>query len=161
MKYLYFIVFGAFFGCKKGNPVPVKKTVVQQDTILLPPAPFAVDTTDGEQYKVVLENEDFKELRISTSELKQADILLSKSVAAYNKLHADNPVDLRYYKRQYVPAVNDKGDKEIEIHGLCVTMGDKWKKYAERVSDGGKCYFFVVVNLASNTFGELQPHGEA
>lgn len=133
----------------------------EEDLGNLPPASVAADTTEGKPYIAILENELFNGISISKNELLQIDKLLIESVEVFIGNNPDNKIDLRYYKRQYVPQVSAQGKKEVTIYGMCSTMGDAWQKHLRHVSDGGKCYFNVVVNLTDYTFDVLYIHGEA
>lgn len=133
----------------------------EEDLGNLPPASVAADTTDGKPYIAILENERFNGISISKNELRQIEKLLVETVEVFNVKNPDNKIDLRYYKRQYVPQVSAQGKKEVTIYGMCSTMGDAWQTHIRHVKDGGKCYFNVVVNLTDNTFDVLYIHGEA
>ncbi len=64
------------------------------------------------------------------------------------------------YKRQYLPIINDKGEKEIWINFFCSDFGsDNWKSEIIIVEDGGNCYFNIKVNLTSMTYSELSING--
>lgn len=65
-------------------------------------------------------------------------------------------ISLENKMRQYVPILNEKGEKEIWINFFCdKPRNDEWKTFPRQVNDGGNCYFSVKVNLTQNTFKEL------
>lgn len=135
--------------------------MTENDTVRVPPQEFLADTTDGTAYIAILKNDDYKNLSINNDELIQINELLINSVEDFNAKNPDYTINLRYYKRQYVPQLNEKGEKEIAIYGLCATAGELWKQGVIMIHDGGKCYFYVVINLDENTYNTLQIHGEA
>jgi hypothetical protein len=54
------------------------------------------------------------------------------------------------FKRQYVPVINEKGEKEVWINFFCDDWGNEnWKKEIMIVHDGGNCYFNLKVNLST------------
>ncbi|RDC65310.1 hypothetical protein [Adhaeribacter pallidiroseus] len=55
--------------------------------------------------------------------------------------------DLKNYKIQYVPYLNEKREKEIWINGFCDSFNKDWRKEIIHVFDGGNCYFTIRLNL--------------
>ena len=69
-------------------------------------------------------------------------------------------ITLNEMKRQYVPIINPKGEKEIWINLFCDDFGnDTWKYTLMEVSDGGNCFFNVKVNLENKTYSRLIVNG--
>ena len=69
---------------------------------------------------------------------------------------------LKGKKRQYVPVINEKGEKEIWINFFCNDWeSDSWKSDLMIVNDGGNCYFNLKVNLTNKTYSELMINGYA
>lgn len=69
-------------------------------------------------------------------------------------------IDWKLYKKQYCPAINEKGEKEIWINCFCdFGYHDGWKESIVTVSDGGKCYFNLKVNLSQKTYYHLSVNG--
>jgi len=69
---------------------------------------------------------------------------------------------LKGKKRQYIPVINEKGEKEIWINFFCDDFGtEKWKTEIVEVDDGGNCYFNLKVNLTTKTYSELGINGYA
>lgn len=66
------------------------------------------------------------------------------------------------FKRQYVPAINEIGQKIIWINFFCDDWGnEQWKSEIITVLDGGNCYFQIMVNLATKSYSELGVNGYA
>ena len=70
-------------------------------------------------------------------------------------------IKLRKYKRQYIPVINEKGEKEVWVNCFCQSNGDRWKKEAVMVLDGGNCYFNLKINLSSGACYDIMVNGVA
>ena len=71
-------------------------------------------------------------------------------------------IKLKGKKRQYVPIINEKGEKEVWINFFCNDWkSDNWRKDLKLVHDGGNCYFNLKVNLTNKTYSELGINGYA
>src|SRR5690606_17374049 len=69
---------------------------------------------------------------------------------------------LKGKKRQYIPVINEKGEKEVWVNFFCNDWeSDNWKKDLMLVHDGGNCYFNLKVNLKNKTYSELGINGYA
>lgn len=111
-----------------------------------------------------------KPSQLTSTDLKEIDKILLRFAEDYNKhiLSSLSPKDdkrnylinLRDYKRQYTPTTNSKGEKEVLIYCMCHTFNVDWKKEPVIVSDGGKCYFMLKVNLSTKDF-ESAVNGDA
>ncbi|WP_192822579.1 hypothetical protein [Rufibacter sp. LB8] len=56
---------------------------------------------------------------------------------------------LNNYNIQYVPYLNNKGEKEIWINGFCNAFDQDWRKKIIYAFDGGNCYFTIRLNLTT------------
>lgn len=69
---------------------------------------------------------------------------------------------LEGYKRQYVPIINKKGQKEVWINFFCNDMEDgafgdeKWRTALVLVEDGGNCFYHIKINLNTKKYYELE-----
>ena len=70
-------------------------------------------------------------------------------------------MELQNYKIQYVPYLNEKGEKEIWINGFCDDFDSDWKKEIISVFDGGNCYFTIRLNLSTGECLEIGTNGYA
>ena len=146
-----------FISCKKekiDNPIEPK----------LPERAVSIDTTDGEQFIAILQLEDSKKsINLSKDEITTVEILLRKSVENYNENFEKNYIDLRYYKRQYFPQIDENGEKLVGIYCFCsVEDNDNWKTQ-ELITpkDGGKCYLHAMINVTKKTVSFFQTNGNA
>jgi hypothetical protein len=81
--------------------------------------------------------------------------LVKELPANYQSLHA-----LSAYKRQYVAAINGKGQKEVWIGFYCQVPKD-WRKSKILVEDGGACYLRLWINLTLRKSSKLYDNGVA
>ena len=68
---------------------------------------------------------------------------------------------LKNYKIQFVPYLNEQGEKEVWINGFCSGSNSNWKKEIVWVMDGGNCYFQIRLNLTTGTCIEIGTNGYA
>ena len=74
---------------------------------------------------------------------------------------SEHLIKLRKYKRQYIPIINENGEKEVWVNCFCQTNGDRWKKEFVMVLDGGNCYFNLKINLNSGDCYDIMVNGVA
>ena len=118
---------------------------------------------------------------VKTTELSKAEFNLvekkikecignynSKIVAGFKKRGENRKntkmyqiMELKNYKIQYVPYLNEKGEKEIWINGFCNNFNMDWKKEIIYVFDGGNCYFTIRLNLSTGECIEIGTNGYA
>jgi hypothetical protein len=144
--------------------ISCKKEAIKNTELELPPREISIDTTDGEKYIAILQLDKSKNtVNLSDNEIKIIENLLRKQVENYNGKFDKKRIDLKYYKRQYFPQVDENGDKLVGIFCFCsVEDNDKWKTQAiVNPYDGGKCYFHVTINVTKKTVIHFQTNGEA
>ncbi len=95
-------------------------------------------------------NEQKKEFAIYLAKKTGGDLTLERLT-----------INLSDYKRQYIAVLNSKGEKEVWVNMLCNNLSGKWRTEIIDVSDGGKCYFNLKINLISNKYYYLMFNGEA
>ncbi|MDN3594179.1 hypothetical protein [Zunongwangia endophytica] len=116
---------------------------------------------------------------LNNSELLQIEDILEKAVEENNKRqktylkkhNEENPKDkwnktgyelnLKKFKRQYLPIINDKGEKVIWINFFCKDENPIPKDRIIMMLDGGNCFFNIKINLTKNTYYDLQINGYA
>lgn len=84
-----------------------------------------------------------------------------KSKPADSTALAPSPIDLKYYKKQYIVVLNAKGEKEVWANCFCKAIEKRiefvdWKKTPVKVIDGGNCFFNVKLNLAQRKAYDLK-----
>jgi len=141
------------------------------DTSVIAIIPF--DTTDNWPF------ENAEPTNLNQTELQQIEKILADCIAKYNpkqklrfdEISAKYPseefelgefiIELNRYKRQYVPVINEKGEKVVWVNCFC-GVWDKSDKYQILIIfDGGNCYFNVKINLATEMYYDFMVNGWA
>jgi len=153
---------------KNSKQTETPKTLV--DTSLIAILPYSI-TQDW-----IFKNGE--ETSLTSQELVQTEILLVRCINQYNpkqeeqfkKIDSKYPkykldkksflIDLTRYKRQYVPVINRKGEKEVWINCFCTAHNKDWKNELIMVKDGGDCYFNLKVNLTAGIYYDLSINGD-
>jgi hypothetical protein len=122
---------------------------------------------------------DCKSTDLTNSEFEQIEIILKNAILIYNQeqsklfesLKNKYPkanfekksffIDLNQYYRQYLPVMNENGEKEIWINCFCNAMEIDWRENLIFVLDGGNCYFNLKINLSKQTYYDLIVNGDA
>ncbi|NLR95043.1 hypothetical protein [Flammeovirga agarivorans] len=82
--------------------------------------------------------------------------------------------NLEKYYRQYIPYINEKGEKFIEINAFCekleyshnrkkrITEFSKrdWENEYVEVDDGGNCYWQIIINVDKKEIKDFFVNGE-
>lgn len=105
-----------------------------------------------------------KDRRFENSEFMESEVLLEKAISVYNEKQTEdfvmfmteNPasdwaqtdlfIELDRYYRQYIPYMNEKGNRCIWVNLFCRPIGD-WKTHRVYVEGGGVCFFSIGLNL--------------
>ena len=133
---------------------------------------FAVLNKDSLEY-VPWVVKDFKTVILTSNEIDLVDSLFqdfkTKSNNGDTTIQAMGEIGLMNYKRQYLPVLNDNGEKIVWINCFCVSGSnlphfssnnpDKWNEEIIIVKDGGNCYFSVFLNLTTQRFEKLMVNG--
>ncbi|WP_340064426.1 hypothetical protein [Ascidiimonas aurantiaca] len=169
MKALIFIFLITISSCNETKNTQSKFDLPESDFVILP---FNKDwywifknvkSTELTQYELI---EIEKILNIAVQENNERQ---RKYLQKHNQEYPKNTwtetgfeLELKDKKRQYVPVINEKGEKEIWINFFCNDWeSDDWKKDLMIVHDGGNCYFNIKVNLTNKTYSELRINGYA
>ncbi len=112
-----------------------------------------------------------KPAKLTSGDLATIELLLTEYIGQYNAVHEEHYnnqkdtlpegealdinkfiLDLKKYRRQYVPVINSKEQKEVWINCFCSYDNEDWHKKIVFVFDGGKCYFHLYINLSTRTY---------
>ena len=178
MKTLIFIILisiSSYNGTIK--PSEIKSTENTQTDFKLAESDYAVLPFNKDWYWIF---KNVKSSELSQIELIEIEEILKiaikenneeqkNSLKKHNEEYPKNKwketgfeIKLKGKKRQYVPVINEKGEKEIWVNFFCSDWGsDSWKSEIMEVSDGGNCYFNLKVNLTKKTYSELGINGYA
>jgi hypothetical protein len=101
---------------------------------------------------------NLRELRRLDSVMSDFSGISSEEKDALVKTHF---IDLANYKRQYFPIINSKGEKEVWVNCFCSGSWhfSEWRRQIVEVSDGGNCFFNVIINLTRRTYRDLRVNG--
>lgn len=107
-------------------------------------------------------------LSLTDKDLQTVDNILTKCIKIHNNKQDTTKqfseyIDLKKYKRQYIPFVNSKGEKKVYINCFCISDWgfDYWKKSLVQVDDGGSCFFQVTINLTTLEYEQFGTNGYA
>lgn len=96
--------------------------------------------------------ENAKPTELSNSELIEIENIIKKAIKENNEIQKSE-VKFNGYKRQYVPIINNKGQKEVFVNFFCNDFGaNNWKTELVQVEDGGNCYYNLKFNLVTKTY---------
>lgn len=114
---------------------------------------------------------DKKPAVLNQKDFQVIDSILKQAIEQYNThLQKQSPelkkddelfIRLKNYKQQYVPVINEQGEKEVWINCFCndgIPTPD-WKTHLEIVFDGGDCYFDIRINLTTKKAEALSVNG--
>ena len=176
---LILTVVVTFFSCgQKEKQSTEHKTVVESkiDKVIIDTSSIVIiefDTTYHWLFKSAKQSE------LDSEDLYQIEKLLADSLMKYNnqqkiqfeeisKNYPDENfnltnfiIELDKYKRQYVPVINEQGEKEVWINCFCGKWNKNGKKEMLIVNDGGNCYFNLKINLTTKTIYDFMVNGEA
>ena len=169
----------AFLSCGQKEKETIENMVVVENTI----DTISVDTSSiaiipfKNAYQGLFKSA--KQTELNAIELKKIEKILTELLIRYNseqKLHYEDIskeypnetfslsqfiIELENYKRQYVPVINEHGEKEIWINCFCDNWSENGKTEIEVVEDGGNCYFNLKINLATETVYDFMVNGDA
>ncbi|GEO11110.1 hypothetical protein [Segetibacter aerophilus] len=104
---------------------------------------------------------------LNALEIIQLDSLINSCALSYNsRLSEDNRdayginFSKRHYKRQYVPVLNSKGEKEVWANFFCKEW-ENWKQEIVFIKDGGNCFFELKINLTTKACSAVHVNGYA
>lgn len=122
--------------------------------------------------------ETHRSAHLSADDLQRLEDLFQRKVGLYNqqaqlewlKNQVNSPnvgweisdfvIFPNRYVRQYFPAQNARGEKEVWVNCHCETS-DYWRQAPLLVKDGGNCHFSVYINLTTGKVYRLQVNGTA
>jgi len=167
-----------FMSCKDKNVETETKIKEKGETFSLPKSDYAILPFSENTHYIF---KDVKTANLSEKELIEIEALFQKMVtehnagqarvlAKHNKENPDNQwketgyeLEKKSFKRQYLPVINEKGEKEVWINFFCAEHleGNRWKTKRHRVLDGGNCYYNLKINLVTKEIYALMINGYA
>lgn len=113
---------------------------------------------------------DATSLQLTNQDLHSIEALLNTCIKKHNsKQDSVNKysefIDLKKYRRQYIPFVDSKGNSKVYVNCFCShdfpNEFDYWKKTLVQVDDKGSCFFHLTLNLSKNKYEQLFTNGYA
>lgn len=171
LKLTLLILSLVFFACEQ-NKTSRQAAHAKQDTIINQQLIFdttkiailPIDTTNHWLFK------DVTPLQLTNEDLHSINALLNACIKVHNS-NQDSAneysefINLKEYRRQYVPFFDSKGDKKVYVNCFCSHdfpgEFNYWKKTLIEVDDGGSCFFHLTLNLSTNKFEQLFINGYA
>jgi hypothetical protein len=132
-----------------------------------PPPPIVLVSkwTDKTVYTIINDNaiNHNRSYEMLPEDLRTVEEMFSLCISEFNGSTNTDKVNPSDYKRQYVPIMNEKDEREVWINCFCAFRehNEEWKKGIIRVKDGGKCYFNLKINLSKRFYYALNFNGEA
>ena len=179
MKTLIFLILISISSCNgtKKNTPEIKSTETTQTEFRLTESDFAILSFNTEWHWIF---KNVKPTKLTQSELIEIEEILktvilennkeqkigliehNKKYPEYQQTETGYELKLDGYKRQYVPVINQKGEKEVWINFFCDGFGSgNWKTEIVQVEDGGNCYYNIKINLETKEHYELGINGNA
>jgi len=108
-----------------------------------------------------------RQASLASNEFTLADEILQIFISDYNieqtrqfnsftpeqqKGHILLLLDLNAFRRQYVPVINQAGEKEIWVNCFCNSLDKDWKKEIIKSSGERMCNFKIMLNLTLNKY---------
>ena len=102
-------------------------------------------------------------MQLTNYDFRRIDSLLQQCLNVHNAMQDTTKdlseyIDLKKYKLQYIPFLDEKGKKKVYINSFCDSFSDSknyWKQSLVVMNGGGRCIFQVTINLTENTFDQL------
>jgi hypothetical protein len=146
-----------------------KAVPIAVDTSVFAILPYDTAAVRFSYYKF----KDCKPINLTEKDLQDIERILVEVVNMYNAAYEENykknkdsgfsgdgiGIDLKNYRRQYVPVINRSGEKEVWINGFCTHFDSDWHKDILIVFDGGKCFFQLYINLSTQTCSDFNTNG--
>ena len=139
----------------------------KNEVFQLPSSDYVVLKYNPEWYWIF---EGVTSSNLSKKELNEIETILQDAITSHNLRYDVGSNDYKHwaleldrYKRQYVPVINQKGEKVIWINFFCDDYFYKlnWREEIPIVADGGNCYFNIKINLTTKKYSDLQINGYA
>jgi hypothetical protein len=133
-----------------------KKSYVQSDK-----SQYAILKFKNSYYEIF---KNAKATTLSEKEIELTENLLKSAIKEHNR-NIKNALftikEFKNYKRQLIPIINEKGEKEVWVNCFCDKPDKLWRKEIILVFDGGNCYFNLKINLTKKTFYQISVNGYA
>jgi hypothetical protein len=171
LNVLLILFCSQLFACGQNNPSRNRKSINKTSNTITT-AQLSFDTSSIAFLPIDTANpwlfKGATLLNLTNQDLEVIDRLLSDCINVHNSNQDTTKefseyIDLKKYKRQYVPFINSNGEKKVYVNCFCISdfanEVDYWKKSLVEVEDGGSCFFHVTINLSSYKYEQLFTNG--
>ncbi len=162
MKHFIFYLPGLLIALSCGH-VSNSESVNSQkeiETVAIDSFPNHVIIPENDTNYTIIKSTGTRYQGAKTFKLSSEEIIeLNKIISQCMNESKDELRDISEYKRQYVPFLNKKGEKEVWVNCFCGFLEENWKEDLIDVMDGGNCFFNVRINLSTKTYCDLFING--
>lgn len=165
---LYIILVLIIFGCaesisdeKKANNISSQLIEPKSEKFILDSNKIVILPIDTSIYLIPTY---VRATELTNQELAEVEQLLNKCLAPKRlptREDLESQIMLSEYRRQYIPYINQKGEKFVWVNCFCADRLEYWKKTVVQVMDGGSCFFNVTINLTEKIFDKIRINGVA
>ena len=173
LSFLLILSFALVISCGQSSSKNSKNNTVanaKKTTDTIPTAQFYLDTNIIAILPIDKSNpwlfKNAKSVNLTNEELINVDLILKACLNTHNVKQETTKqfsefIDLKKYKRQYVPFIDANGERKVYINCFCTTDWgfDHWKKTLVEVDDGGSCFFQLIINLTKLKYEQFSTNG--
>jgi hypothetical protein len=168
-----FLIFSAVCSCGQSNSVDRKVDNIanlNNKTDTTPITQFHPDTSIIAILPIDQVNhwlfKDIKAMALTNQDLNKIEQVLRDCINKHNTKQDTTKqfsefIDLKKYKRQYIPFIDTKGERKVYVNCFCISDWgfDYWKKNLVQVNDGGSCFFQLTINLTELKYEQFSTNG--
>ena len=168
------LILICLWSCKNPKEKTDSFTTSKQKETVDPKIAILINT---EHNNWLQENYGFESWNPTDKDLNLVQEILDKAINDKEFDFLKKPIkkNLENYYRQYVPYINENGERVIEINAFCeilenppnpekgITEWTKmdWKNEYVMVDDGGNCYWQITINIDTKEYKDLMVNGVA
>ena len=158
IKIIMLLMIISLAACSKITEKTVKNTPAD-----LNPNQTIIDASKNMEWVF---GKNYKSWTPSGTDIENAEKLITEcfndqKTGTLNRLLNRKPED---YYRQFVGAINEKGEKIIWVNCFCekeINFFKDWKTNIIMVADGGNCFFNLKINVDKNNYFDVMVNGNA
>jgi hypothetical protein len=157
-RYLYLMIFSTIcLSCTKNN---INRKIIQMDDV--------IQQMKDNNIKNELLFKERTPSQINENEIRIVDSFLVDEVERFNMKQRESErtindlIDIENYQCNYIPTLNEKGEKIIHVIAKMAVSDDIWWEVYEimNVRDGYITVFWLSLNLSEKRGGNIWPNGE-
>jgi hypothetical protein len=159
---MYIPVFLLLFFVSCGEQKQPSTTSLNSNTVQMDTSRYAIiPYTEKDNWLF----SNAKATELSSGDLEEMELLLKQATDERNtsKEEKFRTKPLERYRRQLVPVINAKGEKEVYVNCFCrndnSSFGKEWRTKLLLIDGGGTCFFSIKINLTKKSTYELSVNG--